>query len=271
MKSQNSLSKLYQEYMDAKEPYVTRSTYLTYENTFKHVFRFLKLNYQISKDSQTDFQRYIAHRFKTSSIYQVRKDTINLNAFFKYWNIKIRLKKPTTPEKLPKYFLPEHLEKLFSTPCHNLLVYQMAVIARYTGMRLTEIMELRWSDIQNGNVILGNRNYITKSKRTRIIPIHPKLQELFDSMEKTSDRLFTIETKTPKNWMNGKFKVWLKSAGVPSHYSFHCLRHTVASQLVQSNVSIYTVATILGHSSVQTTQIYAKLNTNALNNAILKL
>jgi len=262
------LSHLYSQFESEKLPYISESTALTYHNTFKFVFKFLKYDYVVTKESQADFQRYIAHRLKTSSIYQMRKDIINLNAFFRHFGIKINLKKPKVPEKLPKYILPEHLEKLLATPCYNPTVYHMFMVSLHTGMRLSEIINLKWYDIQQGNIILGDGNF-TKSKKIRLIPISVKLMDIINTIPRCdSEYIFPFDVKTPKNWMSKKFKRWCVDAGIPTHYSFHGARHTFASRLVQANVSIYTVSTLLGHSSVQTTSIYAKLNTNALMNAV---
>lgn len=262
------LSTLYANFEAEKSPYLTASTFATYQNTFKFVFQFLKFDYVLTKDSQSDFQRYIAHRLKTSSIYQMRKDVINLNCFFRHFGIPINLKKPRVPEKLPKYLLPDHLAKLLATPCYNPTVYHMFYISLNTGMRLSEIINLKWSDIQGNQIILGDGNY-TKTKKIRLIPVSQKLMTVINTIPKNdTEYLFQFNCQTPKNWMSKKFKKWCIDAGTPTTYSFHSARHTFASKLVQANVSIYTVSTLLGHSSVQTTSIYAKLNTNVLMDAV---
>lgn len=262
------LSILFTTFETDKIPYLSVSTAKTYTNTFKHVFKFLKFDYVLSKDSQQDFQRYIAWRLKTSSIYQMRKDVINLNCFFHHFNIKIKLRKPSIPEKMPKYILPQHLEKLLSTPCYNPTIYHMFFISLNTGMRSGEICNLRWCDIQGNQIILGNGNY-TKNKKIRIIPINQKLMDMINTIPKNDNEfIFNLNVKTPNNWVCTKLKRWFRDAGIPLHYNFHSARHTAASRLVQANISIYTVSTLLGHQSIQTTSIYAKLNTNVLMDAV---
>ena len=51
----------------------------------------------------------------------------------------------------------------------------------------------------------------------------------------------------------------------------HKLRHTFASQLVQNGVELYTVSKLLGHSSIQMTEIYAHLAPRTLHKAVMNL
>lgn len=52
---------------------------------------------------------------------------------------------------------------------------------------------------------------------------------------------------------------WAKAAGIEKHVTFHMSRHTCATLLLYFGADIYTVSKILGHTSIQTTQIYAKV------------
>ena len=55
------------------------------------------------------------------------------------------------------------------------------------------------------------------------------------------------------------FKEWLREAGITKPFTFHCLRHSAATLMIQNGVDIYTVSRMLTHSNVQTTQIYADI------------
>ena len=52
---------------------------------------------------------------------------------------------------------------------------------------------------------------------------------------------------------------WVKAAGIPKHITYHCSRHTAATMLLTLGADLYTVSKILGHSSIKTTEVYAKI------------
>jgi site-specific recombinase XerD len=65
------------------------------------------------------------------------------------------------------------------------------------------------------------------------------------------------------------FKRILRNAQITG--TFHMMRHTYASNLVNAGVDLYTIAKLLGHASVKTTEIYAHLQTESLRKAVLTL
>ena len=54
-------------------------------------------------------------------------------------------------------------------------------------------------------------------------------------------------------------KKWGDVAGIDKHLTFHMSRHTCATLLLYYGTDLYTVSKILGHTSIKTTQIYAKI------------
>ena len=58
---------------------------------------------------------------------------------------------------------------------------------------------------------------------------------------------------------NPIFKMWLTDAGITKKFTFHCFRHTFAILQLMNGTDIYTVSKMMGHRSVKTTMIYAKV------------
>jgi len=54
-------------------------------------------------------------------------------------------------------------------------------------------------------------------------------------------------------------KQWCKDAGIDKRVSFHTARHTFATLALTQGVDLYTVSKLLGHKTIQATQIYAKI------------
>ena len=61
---------------------------------------------------------------------------------------------------------------------------------------------------------------------------------------------------------------WAEQAGIKKHITFHTARHTHATMLLTLGVDLYTVSKLLGHTNIQTTQIYAKLVDESKKKAI---
>ena len=59
--------------------------------------------------------------------------------------------------------------------------------------------------------------------------------------------------------MRDVFKMWLQDAGITKNITFHSFRHTFATLQLEMGTDLYTVSKMLGHKSIKTTQIYAKV------------
>ena len=127
----------------------------------------------------------------------------------------------------------------------------IVTIALNTGLRLGEIMKLKWSDIDLSKQLLKIEN--TKSGKVRYVPISNVLVRILSEIRQVnktnSPRLFNIEN--PKRGFQGAI-CRAKILGL----RFHDLRHTAATRLLGRGADIETVRQILGHSSLSVTQKY---------------
>jgi integrase len=274
--SLNDFSKKFIEY---SEIYHTYKTTLTYKTTFNQALKYFG-NIRLSELNTSQIESFITHRIKTGSIYCGRKDIVNIKACFK-WAVKNNylaknpaddIKKVRAPEKLPKFFTEVEFKKLL-TVIDNQVIKDIVQIALNTGLRQAELIDLRSNqiDLDRWLIILNNQNYLTKSKKIRLVPMNKIVKEILTNRIRNNNDEFVFkinDVKVYQDYLVHKFKKYVIAADINPELTFHSLRHTFASWLVQRGVSIYEVSKLLGHSSVQVTEIYAHLKQENLREAV---
>ena len=132
----------------------------------------------------------------------------------------------------------------------------------YTGLRYSDIIKVKRSDIYNNNLILRQK----KTQDVLSVPLHKKAREIVDMTD--SGQLFTLPS--PKT-LSQKVKDWVKNAGIEKHVTFHTARHSFVTLLLSAGVDIYTVSKLAGHRSIKSTMVYANLVDQARSDAIQML
>ena len=138
-----------------------------------------------------------------------------------------------------------------------------------TGIRRSELWNLRWRDVDMDNrkiEIKPYKGYSTKSKRIRVIPIS---DNLLNALQENKNRGYVCRPYGNINTLYKKFQELLKTLDITGN--LHDLRHTFASHLAMAGESIVTIKDLLGHSSITTTMIYAHLSPEIHRKAIEKL
>jgi integrase len=156
-------------------------------------------------------------------------------------NMRERILSMEEEEKLIP-LLPEHLRPIVLT-------------ALNTGMRLGEILNLKWENIDLKRRIIAVTR--TKSKKIRHIPINGTLFEILSGIKKKYSYVF-INPDRGEPWQQVKkgFKSACLKAEV-KNLRFHDLRHTFATRLIEKGTDIITIRDLLGHSSARVTKRYA--------------
>jgi site-specific recombinase XerD len=163
--------------------------------------------------------------------------------------------------KIPVVF--EHAEIITLLSNIKNLKHQLMVALAYgAGLRVSEVVDLKVRDIDFYSKTIRIRYGKGQKERITLLPekllVHLKR---YCSGKTYSDYLFISERggklsiRTPQL----VFARALKKSGVNKPASFHSLRHSFATHLLQSGVNLRYVQELLGHSSVKTTQIYTKV------------
>ena len=129
--------------------------------------------------------------------------------------------------------------------------YRIIKLLQLTGLRISELLRLDYEDIDYRNKIILIKN--EKGKRVDEFPMYTQLYEfLIKSFGiKDSGRLFEYKSRSSLKFF-GKF---LKRNYI-KHYSFHDIRKTFLTNLVNRKISLYDLQIIARHRDVRTTKRY---------------
>lgn len=165
--------------------------------------------------------------------------------------------KPALRCREREYLTLDEVRTLTATPCTNSPIVKHAFLfCCFCGLRLSDIEKLQWSDIKRDGNNVSVRIMQTKTKREVVIPLSSNAQSYLPERVNDSNKVFPMPTRTNMRFALAK---WLKDANINKHITFHCARHTHATLLLTYGADIYTVSKLLGHTRVQTTEIYAKI------------
>lgn len=127
-------------------------------------------------------------------------------------------------------------------------------IAFYSGMRIGEMLK---ANVYGNLIKIEN----TKNDTSRIVPIHHKIISACKKHLPCKYAKITIQS----NWQKAKESAKL------SHFHFHDLRHSAASEMINNDVDLYTVGKILGHKDAASTQRYSHLLNEKLIDAVNRI
>ena len=150
----------------------------------------------------------------------------------------------------------------------------MIELALNTGMRVSDLINLKWEDIEKDS----GRTHIKqgKGRKDRVIFIKPSvLSNLADLAEMTNDHLGLV-FKTLKGgavksaYLRRMIAAKAKKAGIKKRVHFHLLRHTYLTRLYGRTKDLRLVQEVAGHADISTTQIYTHISGEDVRAAMLE-
>ena len=149
----------------------------------------------------------------------------------------------------------DEVKALATTPCGQDVVKRASLFSIMTGLRKSDILLLKWENIEKAPDGGWCMNICTQKTNTEaILPLSEEALALCG--DRDEGQVFKgLTDKVLKE----NLKDWIKAAGITKHITFHCFRHTFATLQISAGTDIYTVSKLLTHSNVSTTQIYAEV------------
>lgn len=175
------------------------------------------------------------------------------------------------PESNKIYLTHDEVTLLAKTPIPGILgaeVKKAFLFACYTGLRVSDLKTLRWSDV-------GISQIAKKQEKTEYfvyIPIEESTRRIIEdaSPHEQSELVFPRLAKV-KNSIGKYLPAWSECSGVGKKIGWHTARHTFAIWLLECGADIQTVSKLMGHKSIKTTMVYAKITDRLKREAISRL
>ena len=186
-------------------------------------------------------------------------------------------------KKIPSVYSKEEIQTLlksaeiFTHEDNHLRNYAILCLIIYTGIRASDVANLKPYNFN------WRENKITfvqqKTKRELTYPLIPQIGnpiiKYIKNERKYGEYMFTKENGSQINtkMVTGIINRYFENAPIDigeRHYGAHALRHSIATNLVNSGVSMFTVANTLGHSDIRSVKIYGKVDITHLRKCVLE-
>ena len=187
-----------------------------------------------------------------------------------FYNPVSGIKKPKIPKQPPRFLTETEVDRLLKSCALHL--YPIVLCALHTGMRKSELLNLKWADVDlkmRQITIKSNDGYHTKNYDYRHVGINETLFPVLSELGKESEYVFTYQGERIKD-VKKALQAAYKKAGL-SHGGLHICRHTFASNLIKKGVELEKIQKLLGHQDFSTTLQYAHLSSRSVKDVVNKL
>lgn len=223
---------------------------------------------QVTESLAYNFKEYLEHNLHGES---------PANYFSKFKKVlkqavreKLIIANPTTDitiarnEGLKKDVLTiEDIQLLAATPVTNDTVKKAFLFSCLTGLRFCDIVAMKWQHIDLNNRRLSLVQSKTDHKVT--VNLHASAIEILGTAKAAITHVFNLPSHTA---CTKDVKVWVKRAGISKHITWHCARHSFATNLIFLGADITTASNLLGHTTLKYTQRYTRVVNDMKRTAI---
>ena len=185
----------------------------------------------------------------------VRYEIIAANPFHKL----SQAEKPQRRTKKKEYLTLDEVKRMAEAECDDIRVKRAFLFCCFTGLRYIDVSRLKWKHISE----IGEGEYQIevvqqKTKEPVYIPLSANALRWIPDRGDDGRENYVFKFRD-RSIIYDYLDRWAKKAGIEKHVTFHMSRHTCATLLLYYGADLYTVSKILGHTSIKTTQIYAKV------------
>lgn len=155
---------------------------------------------------------------------------------------------------------------------------RMFIFACFTGLAIADMEHLQFGHIQTAAD--GQRYIRKKRQKTKVefvVPLHPIAEAIINQCKKEQpsmkemqtvkdkDNSFIFRTNCSRSVMSAKLSIVGKACGIRERLSYHMARHTFGTMSLSAGIPIESIAKMMGHASISSTQIYAQVTDNKIS------
>ena len=245
------------------------------------VIKFLRYaNKPVDELTVDDVRNYIIFMQRNG----LDKSTINMYISSIRFFFAVSLRRPLNDYEVPRLRKDKKLPIVLSRDeikallncCDDIRFKALFALTYGSGLRISEVMSLKVSDINSKDMTVFVRN--SKRNKDRITVLSKQSLLLLREYWKTArpkqennDFLFpggARDGRLSAKFVEDSFSHYCELAGIKKPATMHSLRHSFATHLMESGTDIFTIKELLGHSSISSTSVYLHLANVARNNVI---
>lgn len=202
---------------------------------------------------------------------EVLKELVNEEIISK--NPCKNIKSPKVIHQKREFLTNEEIKLLINIDCKSNAVKTFYLISCFTGLRHSDVMNLKWKNIIIEKENLMSQLYINytiqKTNTPAKIPVHNDIKHIISERKGDEDEIVPGLKYSAHN--NRILKEWCLLAGIKKTITPHTARHTFATRYLSQTNDLYGLQNLIGHSELKTTQVYMHLVDDKLKNNVNSL
>ena len=157
----------------------------------------------------------------------------------------------------------EEIETLAATHCRNENpnIRRAFLFCCYAGLRFCDVKDLTYRNVDYANRVMRFEQSKTKGHSVNsgvVIPLDDELLELIGKPAEGQARDSSVFSLPSYESCGKSLRRWVARAGIDKHVSWHCARHSFATNTLNNGANIKTVASLLGHSGLKHVEKYTR-------------
>jgi integrase/recombinase XerD len=263
------IRKWYDKYsIDIRLVYNSEATQKNYKS---QIFTFLNYFENEKEPKAIDNEKIKLWLLEAETINTRKHRLCALNSFYKITvGMPSKIQKipyPKAEKKLPIVLSQDEVQRMFDV-CENLKHKVILALLYSCGLRVSELLNLKWSNVDRSRMII---NVIAgKGKKDRQVMLAQSLLQLLE--------VYYREYKTKEYILSGQFsnqysaesvgqvmKQLAQKANINKRVYTHLMRHNCFTHMVENGIDINIIQKLAGHNNVKTTMIYTHISDNIIS------